>query len=59
MYDGLGCSVLSEGAAGGFDVGRELGLVECFFGRRVVFFGDDVVDGFHLCLFFIYMQKYN
>ncbi len=41
--------MVAEGGAGRFDIGRELGLVEGFFGRRVVLFGDYVVDGlFHL-----------
>ena len=41
--------MIAEGGAGGFDVVRELGLVEWFFGGRVVFFGYDVIDGlFHV-----------
>lgn len=45
---------MAEGGTGGFDVGGKLGFVERFFGRRIVFLGDDVIDGlFHLLLFFI------
>lgn len=45
---------MAKGGAGGFDVGGKLGFVERFFGRRIVFLGDDVIDGlFHLLLFFI------
>jgi hypothetical protein len=45
---------MAESGASGLDIGRELGLVEGFFGGRGVFLGDDVVDRlFHLLLFFI------
>ncbi len=45
---------MAEGGTGGFDVGGKLGFVKRFFGRRIVFLGDDVIDGlFHLLLFFI------
>jgi hypothetical protein len=50
--------MMAEGGAGGFDVGREFGLVEWLFEGRCVLFGNDVVDGlFHLLLFFIYTSK--
>jgi len=52
-YDGFGGGVVAEGGAGGLDVGGEFGLVEGFFGGRVVLFGDDVVDGlFH---YYVYL----
>lgn len=36
--------MVSEGGAGGRDVGRESGLVKFVLGGRVVLFGDDIVD---------------
>jgi hypothetical protein len=47
--------VVAEGGAGGLDVGRELGFVERFLGRRSVLLVNYVVDRlFHFLLSFIY-----
>jgi hypothetical protein len=47
--------VVAESGTSGLDVGRKLGFIEGSFGRRHIFFRDDVVDRlFHLLIFFIY-----
>jgi hypothetical protein len=44
-YARLGSGMVSESGASGWDGGWVFGLVDFVFGRGVVLFGDDVVDG--------------
>lgn len=43
-YEWLGCGVMAECGAGGWDIGWVLGFVEWLFGWWHVLLRDDVVD---------------
>jgi hypothetical protein len=58
IYEWFRGGVMTEGGAGGFDIGWEFRFIEWFFRGRVVLFGHDVIDGlFHLLLFFICLEN--